>query len=294
MAGSLSDMSATQLEEKEQHDNESIHTSIDSEQQPVKPRLNLNYPVPSGPKHKLHNAWCFWFTKKTSGPRTKESYESNIKKVGSFDSVEDFWACYGHLIRPNDLPASSDYHLFKEGIKPMWEDPANKTGGKWMLRLKKGLASKYWEDLVLAVVGEQFDVGDQICGLVVSVRFQEDIISIWNKGAFDGEAKRKIRETMKRVLQLSETTFVEYKSHDAAIKDNSSFRHTDPHHKRFDREKTDRTPRENGAEARDSFGAATTADGETADTQHAHMEDRFADAEGHRKGSGADGGADKI
>lgn len=41
-----------------------------------------------------------------------------------------------------------DYHLFKSGIKPMWEDSANRRGGKWMVRLRKGIASRYWEDLV--------------------------------------------------------------------------------------------------------------------------------------------------
>jgi translation initiation factor 4E len=42
------------------------------------------------------------------------------------------------------------------------------------------------------VVGEQFDVGDEICGIVISIRFQEDIISIWNKTAQDREAKMRI------------------------------------------------------------------------------------------------------
>ena len=73
------------------------------------------------------------------------------------------------MIRPNDLPSTADYHMFKKGIKPMWEvsyffklikknisfnfhfkkDDANKKGGKWIIRLKKGLATKFWEDLVL-------------------------------------------------------------------------------------------------------------------------------------------------
>lgn len=35
--------------------------------------------------------------------------------------VQDFWDFYVHLVRPNDLPNTSDYHLFKDGIKPMWE-----------------------------------------------------------------------------------------------------------------------------------------------------------------------------
>jgi hypothetical protein len=29
-----------------------------------------------------------------------------------------------------------NYHVFKNGIKPMWEDPQNNKGGKWILLLK--------------------------------------------------------------------------------------------------------------------------------------------------------------
>ena len=62
-----------------------------------------------------------------------------------------------------------------------------------MVRLKKGIASRYWEDVILAVIGEQFDVGSEVCGAVLSVRNTEDIISIWNKTADNLEAINKIR-----------------------------------------------------------------------------------------------------
>ena len=35
---------------------------------------------------------------------------------------------------------------------------------------RKGLSSRCWENLVLAMLGEQFMVGEEICGAVVSVR----------------------------------------------------------------------------------------------------------------------------
>lgn len=35
--------------------------------------------------------------------------------------VEQFWAFYSYLVRPGDLSGHSDIHLFKDGIKPMWE-----------------------------------------------------------------------------------------------------------------------------------------------------------------------------
>lgn len=38
-----------------------------------------------------------------------------------FLQVEQFWKFYSHMVRPGDLTGHSDFHLFKEGIKPMWE-----------------------------------------------------------------------------------------------------------------------------------------------------------------------------
>jgi translation initiation factor 4E len=107
--------------------------------------------------------------------------------------VEDFWRVYDYLIRVSDVKSTFHFHLFKHGIKPTWEDPQNEKGGKWMVRLRKGLAARYWEDIVLAIIGEQFDVGHEICGAVVSVRAGEDILSVWNKNSDNLEAKNKIR-----------------------------------------------------------------------------------------------------
>jgi translation initiation factor 4E len=46
---------------------------------------------------------------------------------------------------------------------------------------------------VLAIIGEQFDVGNEICGAVISIRYNEDIISLWNRNADNNEACYRIR-----------------------------------------------------------------------------------------------------
>ena len=84
----------------------------------------------------------------------------------------------------------------------MWEDEANVNGGKWIVRLKKGLAARYWEDVLLAILGGQFRVGDEICGCVLSVRYQEDILSIWNRSADSRRVCFQIRDTMRSVMGL--------------------------------------------------------------------------------------------
>ena len=37
------------------------------------------------------------------------------------NQVEQFWSLYNHMVRPSDLSGHSDYLLFKEGIRPIWE-----------------------------------------------------------------------------------------------------------------------------------------------------------------------------
>jgi translation initiation factor 4E len=32
---------------------------------------------------------------------------------------------------------------------------SNAKGGKWIIRLPKGLASRYWEEIILALIGGQ-------------------------------------------------------------------------------------------------------------------------------------------
>eukprot|EP00053_Salpingoeca_punica_P003247 m.42052 g.42052 ORF g.42052 m.42052 type:complete len:186 (+) comp12068_c0_seq1:147-704(+) len=179
----------------------------------------------SSSQHPLQHQWCLWVSQRNQ--RRSASFEEVVKPVGTLSTAEDFWAYFSHMTRPCDLPVSSDYHLFVQGIKPMWEDDHNKNGGKWIVRLRKGLASRYWESLALALVGDQFDVGDEICGAVVSIRFHEDIIAVWNKTTTNQDVKLKIGDTLRTVLNLPSTAAMEYKNHNASLQDKSSFRNTD-------------------------------------------------------------------
>jgi len=181
--------------------------------------------VPSS-HHPLEHTYCLWFSQRAPG-KHNQNFDQNLKLLSRFASVEQFWGFYNHLARPSDLHTHSDFHMFKDGIKPMWEDEANKHGGKWIVRLRKGLASRCWENLLLALLGEQFYVGDDICGAVVSVRFQEDIISVWNRSANNMKLTSRIKEILKKVLNLPLNTILEYKMHTDSLKDNSSFRNTD-------------------------------------------------------------------
>mmetsp|Transcript_20068 Transcript_20068/g.22509 ORF Transcript_20068/g.22509 Transcript_20068/m.22509 type:complete len:256 (+) Transcript_20068:82-849(+) len=167
-------------------------------------------------------------TTQDAGGNPVNPYENSVKTITTVKTVEQFWEVYNFLVRPNLLPTTTDYHFFREGIKPTWEDPSNAKGGKWIVRLRKGLASRYWEEVILAMIGGQFPgVPDgEICGAVVSIRYSEDIVSVWNRTANDRETTERLRDAIKRVLQLPSHVHMEYKPHQTSLQDKSSFRNT--------------------------------------------------------------------
>ncbi|KAH9904711.1 translation initiation factor eIF4e [Xylariomycetidae sp. FL2044] len=166
--------------------------------------------------HPLRDPWVFWFRPPITKANGYIEYDKTLHPMLSVTTAEEFWLAYTYLKRPSALPTVSDYHLFKQGVRPIWEDDENKSGGKWILRLKKGLADRYYEDLIMACVGDQFgDETDELCGIVLSVRNGEDVLSIWTRST--GQKVLKIRETMRRILNCPNETRIEFKSHDASM-----------------------------------------------------------------------------
>jgi translation initiation factor 4E len=96
--------------------------------------------------------------------------------------------------------------MFKAGIKPMWEDPANASGGKWVLTMKANpaLLDRCWSWAAMALVGEELDEGDEICGIVVSLRAKVDRIQIWTRSKQDVEKLNGIAKRMVKILDISE------------------------------------------------------------------------------------------
>jgi translation initiation factor 4E len=137
----------------------------------------------------LKYTWVIWYRPPTS---KNSDYEKSTRPMCKISTAQHFWQVYSHLKHPSGLPTVSDYHFFRDGIRPVWEDDENRKGGKWILRLKKGVADRYWEDLLMAMIGDQFaEAGEEVCGAVVSVRSGEDVFSIWTKN--DGGRNVKIR-----------------------------------------------------------------------------------------------------
>lgn len=135
-----------------------------------------------------------------------DEYEAGLTVIGEFDTVESFCRYFNWLKPPSKLERNSNYHLFKSGIKPMWEDEANANGGKWVLTMKNNpqLLDRCWAWLAMALVGEDLDEGDEICGAVVSLRSKVDRIQLWTRSKDDVEKINGIGKKMVKLLDVSE------------------------------------------------------------------------------------------
>lgn len=83
--------------------------------------------------HKLQRAWTLWY----DSPSTynTENWEMSLVPIMTVHSVEEFFVMLKYMKPLHALRTSSQYHFFQEGVKPMWEDPANKKGGKLWVNL---------------------------------------------------------------------------------------------------------------------------------------------------------------
>jgi hypothetical protein len=55
-----------------------------------RPAILEQVPADFAELHPLKNEWTFWFNQRMPGARTHESFEKQIKKIGSFQSVCHF------------------------------------------------------------------------------------------------------------------------------------------------------------------------------------------------------------
>jgi len=204
---------------------ENGYTHQQQQQQPETAGVNL------AEKHPLENEWAFWYDKRPAqGKRVRgeqESYESNLREIGHFSFVEDFWRYYNHMMKPSRIESNSNYHFFKMGIKPMWEDSSNVKGGKWVLTMKgenKALVDSVWENVVLALVGETIDLDNEICGAVFSKRKTGDRIALWNRNRDNQAAIMNIGSHLRALLGNDASKVnIAYQNHEDSIKTGASY-----------------------------------------------------------------------
>ncbi|KAI0462510.1 hypothetical protein LJB42_004004 [Komagataella kurtzmanii] len=166
-------------------------------------------------KHPLNSEWTLWYTK--PAVHEQESWSDLLRPIISFNSVEEFWGIFNSIPKASDLPVKSDYHLFRDGIKPEWEDERNANGGKltYQFAYRKVDINELWSRGLLSVIGEtiQDDDGEtEVNGIVLSIRRAALKIALWTKSK-DESVLRPIGERFKKVLKLTARDHIDFQPH---------------------------------------------------------------------------------
>ncbi|KAH3898676.1 related to Eukaryotic translation initiation factor 4E [Saccharomycodes ludwigii] len=144
-------------------------------------------------KHPLNTQWTLWYTK----PKVDntEDWSSLLRPVTKLSTVEEFWGVYQSIPKASELPLKSDYHLFRNDIRPEWEDDKNAKGGKWTFQINdsdRALLDELWLKVVLSAIGETLDENDvAINGVVFNMRKKVVKLAIWTNTC-DKEVLTKI------------------------------------------------------------------------------------------------------
>ena len=161
-------------------------------------------------KTKLKSKYIFYyriFEEQQSQKITKEEYEKQIKPIAEFDSIEDFWAIFQHLRKPDSCRAGIEFQLFRGNIKPTWEDDNNKNGGKVSIKLCKGYTTIIWEEIIFALIGDVLP--DNINGIVVSTRKEMNKLSIWFNN-WNEDNNNNIKKIIRDLLQMPPEVTLEF------------------------------------------------------------------------------------
>lgn len=124
---------------------------------------------------KLRTQWAFWEQPATG--------QYSLNKIATFSTAQEFWSIWNGVPQPSELLESRRFTrtssngqvfieaimIFREGIKPEWEDLANAQGGHFQLLLKPGAGAgqidEYWNNIVLGTIGEVMESGHHVTGL---------------------------------------------------------------------------------------------------------------------------------
>jgi len=140
-------------------------------------------------EYPLAHRWVLWFHKVDEDDWSIDSY----KKLLVLETLEDYYKMVNSV---TDISAGM-FFLMKEGIMPMWEDPANKKGGFWSFRVPKSKSTKIWGDISAAAVGQTLTLDpkqmEYINGISFSPKISKAIFRIWVNDSRQNKIKKMVR-----------------------------------------------------------------------------------------------------
>ncbi|GKZ86414.1 hypothetical protein AnigIFM56816_001642 [Aspergillus niger] len=151
--------------------------------------------------------WTVWYDRHTDAPAASTAtatadYDSRLYVLHEdVADIATFYRVYNNY--PWDKIRLRDtVHIFRKGVRPVWEDPENRNGGCWRFRVPKSKAQAFFHEVVILCMANEFQAvvekeHDHVLGVSTSVRFNSHLISVWNKL---GSNERSIKALEKTII----------------------------------------------------------------------------------------------
>lgn len=152
-------------------------------------------------------AWNVYFDDASFLGRDPEEYMRSMALLGGFRSLARFWVVHGAvMLRLGDMPPTFNVRVFRDGVRPVWEDPANMRGGRWSFRFHgagatEGAARLHEEMLVATLEGRAPD-SDGVCGVVLHVRPQRSEVQVWVAQPCAGAAAAAREQALRKLFAM--------------------------------------------------------------------------------------------
>ncbi|ODQ67965.1 eukaryotic translation initiation factor 4E [Nadsonia fulvescens var. elongata DSM 6958] len=194
---------AQEQQEEQQKNDDSVKTIFDSVTE-----FNTIHPLSTG--------WALWYIKPAT-PGIKEDWKELLSEIVRFSSVEEFWGIYNNIPKVSELPIKGDYAIYRQGIRPEWEEEENKQGGKWFTTFGKGQKNSIdenWLKVVLGAIGEVLEGSEApeagskeaetyqplVMGLFLNVRKTGVRVELWTRTADNKDRLMDIGNKFKTLL----------------------------------------------------------------------------------------------
>jgi len=170
----------------------------------------------------LHSAWTLW-EQISQADMKSDKYADATRRVGSFNTVTSFWRYWNHLPQPSTLLEGKRFvrdndgsksvvdglFLFRDGVKPEWEDSLNASGGHFQFQLRPALGGaaidEYWNNIVLGIVGGAIEPADMITGVRLCDKLPQAKnpairIEVWFSNFADTAKVQQLQDSLEKCM----------------------------------------------------------------------------------------------
>ena len=141
-------------------------------------------PIPSEIRNSplFNTPWHLWYHHELDNWKV-----DGYRKIFTINCIRDFWDLHNNIEYIGGIN-NQNFFLMRDGVNPIWEDPKNRNGGCWSIKLMETHRnSTIWQKLALKMVCENMfkdpkhDELGVITGLSINLRnANTTIIKIWN------------------------------------------------------------------------------------------------------------------